>query len=61
MRISELKNGFYGLTTENDTGEYRDLKVIYEITYPYSDTVVSLESQLNLDHLLKWKEAEHIV
>lgn len=22
---------------------------------------MQLESQLNLDHLLKWKEAEHIV
>lgn len=61
MRISEIKNGFYGLTTENDNGEQRDLKIIYEITYPNTDVVVSLESQLNLDHLLKWKESEHIV
>ena len=28
IRIREIKNCFYGLTNENDSGEYRDLKIV---------------------------------
>eukprot|EP00801_Mesodinium_rubrum_P000207 Mrub_00207.p1 GENE.Mrub_00207~~Mrub_00207.p1 ORF type:complete len:1374 (-),score=202.18 Mrub_00207:89-3793(-) len=61
VRISEVKNGFYGIKADTDSGDYRDLKIIYEMMYVGSEIVMNLESQLNLGESLLWKEAEHIV
>lgn len=61
MRIKEIKNGFLNYNPLTDDGSYKDLKIIYEIGLPNDDISCSIECQVNLNDLIRWKTLDHIL
>lgn len=59
VKILNFKNGFAGL--DRLSGDYVDVKIIFEIFNLSDRTSYTFECQFNLETLVKWKSSDHIL